>query len=84
MNLDDDVIKHWRRVNIAGLDGAKVEEYLESSKITPMKGKVDEYRPELIEFTKKDRKKPKKLKRLNDHLELDDFNPELERHKNQC
>ena len=76
IKIDQDIVEHWRKVQIEGLDEAKIEEYLENNKIASMKGKVGD-NIDLSADSKKKGRKGREFKKHNKHVKLDDYNPEL-------
>ena len=76
IKIDQDIVEHWRKVQIDGLDEDKIEEYLKNNKIASMKGKVDNNNGNSMANKAKTRKS-RVFKIHNEHVKLDDYNPEL-------
>jgi transcription initiation factor TFIIE subunit beta len=75
IQVDQDIVEHWRRVQIEGLDETKLEDYLEKNKITSMKGTVEK---EKDDTSKGKARKARVFKKHNQHLSgvLTEYDPE--------
>ncbi len=78
--IDEDLVKYWRNVAVDGMDEAKIEDYLEKKSITSMKGgstAADDPSNPLYSKDSKKSRKSRNFKRHNDHIALQEYNPDL-------
>jgi transcription initiation factor TFIIE subunit beta len=85
LQIDEELIKHWRDVAVEGLDENKIDDYLEKQGIASMK---DAFANSIMHAKPGDKRKPsqrgRQVKKHNTHLDnlLNEYNPDLVRKPN--
>ncbi|CAF0709200.1 unnamed protein product [Brachionus calyciflorus] len=67
LQIEEDIVKHWRDVGVDGLDETKIDEYLENKGITSMKDGL-EVKEQVQYGKKKPSQRGRQSKKHNDHL----------------
>jgi len=84
IQVEEDIVKYWRDVDVGGMDETKVDDYLEKQGIASMKDVFAANRQQ-VSGKRKARQSGRQVKKHNDHLGglLAEYNPDLVRKPNQ-